>query len=168
MSTEMSRLDSRRGRTATSNKDYRARLTEVSHLEDRAPVSSAIWGGPVVRRALMLPRSSCDVRSLPASSLSEAESFREVRLLLLAPTPGSRAKRREPTWDRCGRGVPERARPGAGRLVRGTSVLGRKVAWRPGHAASRCSSGASRPRCSPTPGQNILYIDRRLRVGGGM
>jgi hypothetical protein len=42
MSAEMSRLDSRRNRTATSNNHYRARLTEVIRLADRTPVTSTV------------------------------------------------------------------------------------------------------------------------------
>jgi hypothetical protein len=57
----------------------------------------AVWGDPVVGRALalLLQNSCCDVRYLAVSSLSEPESLRDVHQLLLAPTPGLSAERRE-------------------------------------------------------------------------
>jgi hypothetical protein len=70
-------------------------MTEVSRLADRTLVTSAVRGDPVVGRALALLLSPyCGVRCLAVSPLRPG-ALRDVRLLLLAPTPDLSAKRRE-------------------------------------------------------------------------
>jgi hypothetical protein len=97
MRAEMSGLGPSRSRIAAPDeKDSWPRMIEVSPRVDRTPVTLAVRGDPVVGRALALLLSPCcGVRCLAVSSLSEPESLRDVRLLLLAPTPDLSAKRRE-------------------------------------------------------------------------
>jgi len=61
------------------------------------PVTLAVWGDPVVGRALaLLLRSSCyDARFLPMSSPNEPRLLEGVELLLLTLTPGLSVSRRE-------------------------------------------------------------------------
>lgn len=65
----------------------------------RAPAQPAlaIWGDPIVGKALvlLLRPSGYDARFLPISSLSKPESWGSVQLLLLAPTPEMSTEQRE-------------------------------------------------------------------------
>ena len=57
-------------------------------------VTLGICGEPVVGRALalLLRGSGCTVRFLPAQSLVEPQALKDVRLLVVAPTPGLSAE----------------------------------------------------------------------------
>jgi hypothetical protein len=63
----------------------------------RAPVGLAVCGEPIVGRALALVLRSprYDTRFVSVSSSGEVTSLGNARLLLLAPTPGLSADRRE-------------------------------------------------------------------------
>ena len=83
------------GRTAHGGATLREGVAAMPCRQ--APVAVAICGEPVVGRALALllrgPRY--DTRFVSASSLGEVDSLDGVHLLLLAPTPGLSAVRRE-------------------------------------------------------------------------
>ncbi len=63
----------------------------------QASVALAVCGEPVVGRALalVLRGRRYDTRFITAASAGEVASLESVRLLLLAPTPGLSAERRE-------------------------------------------------------------------------
>ncbi len=82
-------------RTAHEGGTLREGLTDMPRR--RASVALAICGEPVVGRALarLLRGPRYDTRFVSASSLDEVASLEGVRLLLLTPTPGLGAERRE-------------------------------------------------------------------------
>jgi hypothetical protein len=81
-----------------TNLGYQNRNRSLSRHQSLAQIDTlAIWGDPVIGRALvlLLRGSGYKARFLPASSLNEPGALKGVRLLLVAPTPQLRTEHRD-------------------------------------------------------------------------
>ena len=78
------------------------RRAEVAHRPDPGRVTVAIFGDPIVGRALALVMQGAryDARFVPAEKSADRQGWLEgVRLLLLGPTPGLSLSRRDALVD---------------------------------------------------------------------